>query len=269
MSKQYTNAVASFVTKRESRKKVATAIQASITDKATIHYLGGTSTQTPFENKFKKGVTFVRYERMKAIVPSGYKQVSFSKYGKAFLPKNVDKGYFCNGDFFDCYFPMEEKLQSSQTHFWLDFCGMPKSDLLDCIYYTFLDAPTESFKSLYLTFFLNPRSCEDVKKNLFVNGEKTTEEKANALLTKFKEMVEGKDIDCEIFETYMNGSSPMCVIKLERRTNDNDMAKTASVDNYVNLHKRGFSNKQIAIFWKAGIMQVAGFAATAKRMKLI
>jgi hypothetical protein len=269
MSKLYTSKLASFVTKRMSRNKVAQAMKASITDKSIIHYLGGTSTQTPFENQFKKGNTFVRYERMKALTPSGYKEVSFSKKGTPYLPKKVDKGYFCNADFFDCYFPVAEKLKADQEHFWLDFCGMPKSDLLEAIYYTFFYDIQDSFKSLYLTFFLKTRNCEDVKKNVFCNGEKTTQEKANTLLTRFQTMVEGKDIDCEIFDIYMNGKSPMCVIKLERRTNEQDMAKTASVENYVNLRKRGFSNKQIAIFWKAGVMQVAGYAASAKRKNLI
>ena len=269
MSKQYTNAVASFITKRMSRKKVATAMKASITDRAVIHYLGGTSTQTPFENNFKKDATFVRYERMKAITPSGYKQVSFSKKGKALLPKNVDKGYFCNDNFFDCYFPMAEKLNANQEHFWLDFCGMPTSDLLERIYYTFFYEVPKSFKSLYLTFFLNPRNCKDVKTTLYVNGEKTTEQKTETLLNKFKEMVKDKDIDCEVFDSYMNGSSPMCVLKLERREKESDMAKTASIENYVRLRSRGFSNKQIAIFWKAGTMQVAGYAAQAKRKNLI
>jgi hypothetical protein len=269
MSIHYTKAVASFATKRLSRKKVAIAMKASITDRSVIHYLGGTSTQTPFENNFKKDTTFVRYERMKSLIPSGYKQVAFSKKGNAILPKNVDRGYFCNGDFFDCYFGVAEKLKAEQEHFWLDFCGMPKSELLESIYHMFIDKAPDNFKSLYLTFFLNPRNCKDVKESLFTNGEKTTEAKTQTLLNKFKAMIGDRDIDCEVFDSYMNGSSPMCVIKLERRNKETDMAKTASIENYVRLHSRGFSNKQIAVFWKAGIMQVAGYAACAKRKNLI
>lgn len=271
MSKHYTNIVANYYTKRQSRENVANGIKQTMRNNSVIHYLGGTSTQTPFENKFKnKDVIFVRYERMKAIIPNGYSQVSFNHKGDAILPRKIDKGYFCNGDFFDCFFPMNEKVQGDESHFWLDFCGMPKSDLLESIYYTFFSEDSNvNFKSIYLTFFLNPRSCKDVKENLFVNNEKTTEEKSQTLLNKFKSMVEGKDIDCKIFENYMNGISPMCVLKIERRANIEDMAKTASIKNYVNLHKRGFTNKQIAIFWRAGIMQVAGYAATAKRKGMI
>lgn len=46
-------------------------------------------------------------------------------------------------------------------------------------------------------------------------------------------------------------------------------AKTKSIKRYVELSQRGFSNKQIAIFWKCGLMCVAGYAAQAKRKGLV
>lgn len=268
MSKQYTKEVATYYTKRQSRNKVAKGIKDTMKENSVIHYLGGTSTQTPFENKFKNNnVTFVRYERMRSLVPNGYKQVTFEK-GNAVLPSDETR-YFCNGDFFDCFFPMQEKVKGSESHFWLDFCGMPKNDLLESIYYTFLYEDSETnFKSLYLTFFLNPRSCKEVQ-SMFANGEKTLEERAQTLLAKIKGMVNNDNFNFEVFDTYMNGISPMAVLKIERRDTLEDMTKTASINNYVNLHKRGFTNKQIAIFWRAGIMQVAGFAAQAKRKGMI
>lgn len=269
MSKLYTKNLASFVSKRISRVKVANGIKESMKNGSVIHYLGGTSTQTPFENKFKnKGATFVRYERMKAITPNGYQQVKFDNKGNAHIPEKGEKGYFVNDDFFNSFFEINSKVQGNETHLWLDFCGMPKTDLLEMLYYTFLHEDAVNFKSLYLTFFLKTRNCEDVKKNLFCNGEKTIEEKSTTLLNKFKSMA-GENVDCEIFDNYMNGKSPMVVLKLERREEIEDMAKTASVENYVKLHKRGFSNKQIAIFWKAGTMQIAGYAANAKRKKMV
>jgi hypothetical protein len=276
MSKQYTNAVATYYTKRQSRNKVAKGIKDTMKENSVIHYLGGTSTQTPFENKFKNNdVTFVRYERMKSFVPNGYKQVTFDNTGNANLPEKGEKGYFVNGDFFDCFWSISEKLNadySKEEHYWLDFCGMPKSDLLEMIYYTFLfrDESLENwnFKSLYLTFFLNPRSCKEVQ-SMFANGEKTLEERAQTLLAKIKGMVNNDNFNFEVFDTYMNGISPMAVLKIERRDTLEDMTKTASINNYVNLHKRGFTNKQIAIFWRAGIMQVEGFAAQAKRKGMI
>ena len=272
MSKNYNNSVASFVTKRQSRKKVAQGIKDTMRDNSIIHYLGGTSTQTPFENQFKdRDCTFVRYERMRSIVPSGYKQVTFNNKGAATLPTNVERGYFVNDDFFNSFFDIAKKVKGNESHFWLDFCGMPTKDLLDCIYHTFLHEDCEEFKSLYLTFFMNPRNCKDMK-TMFTGNEKTLEERANTMLNKIKqdwEWEDQSDKTIEIFDTYHNGKSPMCVLKIERRTKEEDMTKTASVENYVNLRKKGFTNKQIAIFWRAGTMQVAGFAASAKRKKLI
>jgi len=268
MSVKYTPSVASFVTKRESRKKVANGIKDTMKNNSVIHYLGGTSTQTPFENQFKnKDCTFVRYERMRSIVPNGYKQVTFNSKGNAILPKDAERGYFVNDDFFNSFFDIHSKVKGNETHLWLDFCGMPTNDLLECLYHSFLSENAVEFKSLYLTFFMNPRNCKDLK-NMFTNGEKTLEDRANTILSKLKDMAKG-EFEFSVFDTYMNGISPMAVLKIERRTKEEDMAKTASVENYVNLRKKGFTNKQIAIFWRAGIMQVAGFAASAKRMKLV
>ena len=104
MSKQYTADLASFVTKRDSRKKIATSMKNGMKNNSIIHYLGGTSTQTPFENEFEgTDTTFVRYERMRALVPSGYDQVYFAKDSDdVILPKHSTK-YFVNDDFFDCF----------------------------------------------------------------------------------------------------------------------------------------------------------------------
>jgi hypothetical protein len=269
MSVYYTKSVASCPSKIESRKKVATSIINNMGENPTIHYLGGTSTTTPFENHFKnrgRNPLFLRYEKMRSIKPRGYEMVEFDRTGNPILPTRGEKGYFLNGDFFDCFFAMEETIQSKENHFWLDFCGTPKNELLEMLYYSFFHEPKENFKSLYLTFFLNPRNCKDAKE-MFCNGEKTIDDRANTLSNIIQKMI-GEDFVCGVFDTYINGKSPMAVLKIERRENK-DMAKTASTENYVRLHKRGFTNKQIAIFWKAGIMQVAGFAASAKRQKLI
>ena len=267
MSKQYTADLASFVTKRDSRKKIATSMKNGMKNNSIIHYLGGTSTQTPFENEFEgTDTTFVRYERMKALVPSGYEKVEFNQKGVN-IP--ASKKLFVNEDFFESFFDIYGKVQGNENHLWLDFCGLPTESLMDCINYTFFHKDSDiKFKSIYFTFFLNPRNCKDAKE-LFSNGEKNIQDRANTLLEKIKSMTDRDDLSFEVFDTYMNFKSPMAVLKIERRENIEDMSKTASVDNYVNLHKRGFTNKQIAVFWKAGIMQVAGYAASAKRQKLI
>jgi hypothetical protein len=231
-----------------------------------IHYLGGTSTQTPFENQFKgTDATFVRYERMKALIPSGYEKVEFQNEGV-----NIPNGkrMFVNEDFFESFFDIYAKVQGNENHLWLDFCGLPTESLMDCINYTFFDKDSHiKFKSIYLTFFLNPRNCKEAKE-LFKN-DTTLDQKATTLLGEFKKMGNTDEFDFEVFDTYINGISPMAVLKIERREKIDDMAKTTSVENYVRLHKKGFTNKQIAVFWRAGIMQVAGYAAQAKRKNLI
>lgn len=272
MSKVYfENDRALSVTKSQSRKKVARSMQASITgENILVHYLGGTSTQTPFEDEFTKGTPFVRYEKMRSITPSGYSRVYFDKnIGNHYVIDNRKK-YFVNGNFWDSVFDMNRILKNREYHYWLDFCGTPKQELLDCLYDTFMVDGGEPFKTLYITFFMNPRNAKDVKQ--FIGKEKTLEERADSFLNKLKVKWEWEtqtDKTIEIFDTYYNGHSPMCILKIERREKENDMTKTASIENYVRLHQRGFSNKQIAIFWRAGIMQVAGFAAQAKRKKMI
>jgi hypothetical protein len=267
MSKNYTASVASFVTKRQSRKKVAQSIKDTMRDNSIIHYLGGTSTQTPFENQFKdRDCTFVRYERMRSLVPSGYKKVTFNQM-EAILPDDVERGYFVNYDFFNSFFEIETKVKGNETHLWLDFCGMPKNDLLEPIYYSFLNEDSADFKTLYITFFLNPRNCKEVKE--LYNGEKGSKNRADIIIKKLQSMAGNDMFSFEVFDIYTNKKSPMAVLKIERRTKEDDMTKTASVENYVNLRKKGFTNKQIAVFWRAGTMQVAGFAASAKRKKLI
>jgi hypothetical protein len=267
MSKAYTADKASHITKRQSRAMVANDLKKEIKEGSVIHYLGGTSTQTPFENKFKGKQTFVRYEMMRAITPNGYNQVRFDQTGDAILPEKGENGYFVNDNFFDSFFAVNQKIKGNELHLWLDFCGMPKSDLLDPIYYSFLHEDSVDFKTLYITFFLNPRNCKEVK-NLY-NGVKGSKDRANIIIKKLQSMAGDDNFSFEVFDIYNNGKSPMAVLKIERREKINDMSQKASVENYVNLHKRGFSNKQIAIFWRAGIMQVAGYAASAKRMKMI
>lgn len=265
MSKNYTTETASYITKRQSRKKVALDIKEKMRNGSIIHYLGGTSTQTPFENNFKSNdVTFVRYERLKSLIPSGYDKVEINEKEYK-IP--TGKKLFVNDDFFDSFFEIEKQIKGNETHLWLDFCGLPTQSLLECIHYTFLHKESDiDFKSLYITFFLNPRSCQEVK-DLF-QGEKTLQGKANRVVQTLEKINEKDDLSFEIFDTYNNLNSPMAVLKIERREKEK-MSKKASLENYVALHKKGFTNKQIAVYWRAGIMQIAGFSACAKRKKMI
>jgi hypothetical protein len=45
--------------------------------------------------------------------------------------------------------------------------------------------------------------------------------------------------------------------------------KTMSMENYARLSQKGFTNKQIAVYWRTGLANIAAYAANAKRMGLI
>ena len=40
---------------------------------------------------------------------------------------------------------------------------------------------------------------------------------------------------------------------------------TKTVEDYIRLAKRGFTNKQIAVYWRTGIRNVAAYASNANR----
>lgn len=44
---------------------------------------------------------------------------------------------------------------------------------------------------------------------------------------------------------------------------------TMSMENYARLANRGFTNKQIAVYWRTGAANIAAYAANAKRFGLI
>lgn len=45
--------------------------------------------------------------------------------------------------------------------------------------------------------------------------------------------------------------------------------KTMSMENYARLAKRGFTNKQIAVYWRTRVANIAAYAANARRSGLI
>jgi hypothetical protein len=38
-----------------------------------------------------------------------------------------------------------------------------------------------------------------------------------------------------------------------------------SMENYARLARKGFTNKQIAVYWRTGVANIAAYAANAKR----
>jgi hypothetical protein len=47
------------------------------------------------------------------------------------------------------------------------------------------------------------------------------------------------------------------------------MNKKHTVERYVMLRKKGFTNKQIAVYWNKTLMQIAGHAAWATRKGML
>jgi hypothetical protein len=290
MSKQYTDNTAEHPAKVRSRIKIYQEMKKNFepTGSKVIHHLGGIPPRTPFECLFltdrvageiPNEVKFVRYEKLPCSIPFGYKKLAFDYEGTPNFKKfdGSSVGFFCGKNFFEYYFEIESHITKRyENHFWLDFCGMPKHSDMECLYWTFLDR-CDNFRSLFVTFYVNPRSCAEAKE-IFRNCGKSMLDKGNALCNYLKTKFPYKgNFECEVFDTYINDISPMVVIKITPKTKQqpttteeeiNDMAKTASMENYVKLSTR-FTNKQIAVFWKTGIMQVAGYAAAAKRKGML
>lgn len=278
----YTKAVASHPTKKESRKKIATDIKRNKTKKV-IHYLGGVHPSTPFENKFSnKANYFIRYEKNPCPTPKNYCRLTETQAGEIIHTERNEKtkGLFLNGDFF-FWFDITGKTTLPQ-YLWLDFCGMPTPELLFELYTAVFNGKNvESIKDVYVTFFLNPRNRTDVAEYLTKYGY-GIEDKAKSLVEHIKNIYTTDEspfnFSCEIFDTYYNDRAPMCVLKfknlMKTKTKTTKTMKAPknktkkTMQDYVNLSKR-FTNKQIAIFWRMGTMQIAGYEASAKRCGLI
>lgn len=285
----YTKAVASHPTKKESRKKIATDIKRNKTKKV-IHYLGGVHPSTPFENKFSNKTNyFVRYEKDECQTPKNYCSLILDNEGNLKVSESNEKtkGIFFNNDFFTTFKFLERFEQNLPQYLWLDFCGMPTPELLYDLYeVVFNGNSVNTIKDVYITFFLNPRNRTDVAEYITKYGY-GIEDRAKSLVEHIKNIYTTDEspfnFSCEIFDTYYNDRAPMCVLKFKnlmktktKTTKTMKAPKTTAPKNktkktmqdYVTLSKR-FTNKQIAIFWRMGTMQIAGYEASAKRCGLI
>ncbi len=217
MSKLYTAEVAKDPSKMESRTKIANSINSDSCPKV-IHYLGGQSRETPFENHFDKTRnTFFRYERDETDIPKHYIQAEW--FGEKLWPRMKQHfGYFINSDFFEAYFDIRPLAKKLKNYFWLDFCGMPTEELLDCIYYSFLDKENDSpeVQDIYLTFYLNGRGIKFVS-NLLNRYGKSIQDRAQSLCDSIKEKFDNENFSYSVFDAYQNGISPMGVIKISRK----------------------------------------------------
>lgn len=219
MSHKYNKAVACEPTKQASRTKVATSMKQSINQDCIIHHLGGRDRHTPFEKHFDGlPVKFVRYERLACDVPQGYQHSFFTEDGQFHtIERENSIGYFSRGNFFETHFDYFEMFKGLPQKIWLDFCNMPTDDLLEVVYYSFFfEKFKEDVDEIYFTFYLNHRGIKDAKR---IMGDGNMVDKAqsicNHLIVDFD--TEKLGLDCEVFDTYMNDRSPMCVIKISRK----------------------------------------------------
>ena len=220
MSQAYhDNDAASAPTKIESRMKIAQAIKATGKHHKVIHYLGGTSEDTPFENYFPSiRSEFIRYERTPCNTPKHYVDAEWVKDGLVEKPLNKF-GYFCNGDFFDEVENFMEIFSDKRNYFWLDFCGMPTEELVNSIQDTFFhpDSIVDA-EEIYLTFFLNPRGIKFVSDIMNRYG-KSIDARALSVCHYLQERFNLDGYTFSVFDVYLNGNSPMGVIKISRNNN--------------------------------------------------
>lgn len=223
MSKLYTAEVANAETKMESRHKIARSIRSTGKHSKIIHYLGGVSSETPFENYFTMARhTFVRYERDMCETPKHYMEATWK--GDDLYEKNPNQfGYFCNGDFFDEVWGFDNIFCDEKNYFWLDFCGMPTEPLLDDIYTTFFveedgEEPVDA-EEIYLTFYLNPRGVKFVS-NIINRYGSGMEDRAKSLCDSIRERFNVDTHSFSVFDVYVNGNSPMAVIKISKNNNN-------------------------------------------------
>jgi hypothetical protein len=222
MSKAYHNSDASEAeTKIESRYKIAQSIKATGKHHKVIHYFGGVDPSTPFENYFPiLRTTFVRYEwEPSCPTPNHYVDAQWVENGEALVEKPLNKiGYFCNGNFFEEVDGFTNIFGDMRNYFWLDFCNTPKQDIVDNVYSTFFapDAPVECAEEIYLTFFLNARGKRFPSMMMNRYGE-SLDARALSVCDSLRERFSVDNYQFSVFDVYLNGNSPMGVIKINKQ----------------------------------------------------
>lgn len=94
---------------------------------------------------------------------------------------------------------------------------MPTEDLLESINNTFFNSEfgIENFEELYLTFYINPRGVKFVSDILNKYGT-NMEQRAQSLCDSLKGIFNLDNRSISVFDTYVNGNSPMAVIKISK-----------------------------------------------------
>lgn len=221
MSKAYHQNDAAFAeSKVESRMKIAKSIQSNGKHHKVIHYLGGQLTDTPFENYFPFLRTeFIRYEKEPCPTPDHYVDAEWTRDGLVEKPLNKF-GYFCNGDFFEEVENFMEIFGDKRNYFWLDFCGMPKEDLVNDIYNAFFNSDSIiDAEEIYITFFLNSRGKRFPSMMMNRYGE-SLDARAFSVCDSLRERFNVDTHSFSVFDVYLNDKSPMGVIKISKNNNN-------------------------------------------------
>lgn len=275
MSKLYTEQVADALSKKESRFKVARSIKATGDHNKIIHYLGGVSPETQFENYFPmENHTFVRYEKEECETPKHYcdawlYSLAPEDSGYTFQMRLNDKkddefGYFVNNDFFAEVEKFMQIFEDEKNYFWLDFCGMPTEKLLKNLH-NFISNQNKDIEEVYTTFYINPRAVEYVSNVLGRYGS-TLEDKAKSLCDTLKENFSIDGYTYSVFDVYLNGNSPMAVIKLKRKPMKNKTTKTKTSfkidsESYAVMRDAGLKNSEIQLLTRKPRQAIAAFQA--------
>jgi hypothetical protein len=256
MSKKYTDRTASAISKKESRFRVARSIRATGDHHKMVHYLGGVSTETPFENFFNMdNHTFIRYEIDECPTPENYTD-TFDKKPNQF-------GYFIKGNFFDYVDGVVSRFSSEKHYFWLDFCNMPTEELL-CDINRFMCDNEQHIEEIYLTFFCNHRGKEYVTEVLS-KYDSSLEGRAKSICATMKEKFSIDKYTFSVLDVYVNGNSPMAVIKLKKKMKTPKQNTTnrliCNSVNYAKMRDKGFNNNEIEAMWRMPKQAIAAFQA--------
>ena len=264
------------ISKAHSRFKVARSIKADGNHNKVIHYLGGVSIETDFEQYFsKQNTTFVRYERTPCDLPKDYCHAwnfvlspanSRHTFHMELNQKNPDQyGYFANADFFteSQKFMQLPQIIAEKNYFWMDFCGMPSDSLIGQVN-DFVKSYNDFAEEIYLTFYMNPRGKEDVEQAVNQYGS-SIKERAKSVCDTLKKKISVDIYSFSVLDVYVNGRSPMAVIKMKKKMKKtkNKISKNpiCNSENYALMRDKGFTNLEIQTMWGVPQMAVAAYQA--------
>ena len=267
------------ISKAHSRFKVARSIKEDGNQDKVIHYLGGVSEETDFESSFSKlNTTFVRYERTPCNLPKDYCHAwkfvlspanSRHTFHMELNEKTPEQyGYFANADFFteSQKFMQLPQIIAKKNYFWLDFCGMPSDSLIGQVN-DFIKSYNDFAEEIYLTFYMNPRGKEDVEQAVNQYGS-SIEERAKSVCHTLKQKISIDIYSFSVLDVYVNGRSPMAVIKMKKKmkktktkTSKQTKNPICNSENYALMRDKGFSNLEIQTMWGVPTMAVAAYQA--------